>query len=54
MDDVLGILVALILVEAGDHLTHHELRRIVAQLQAVGNEPDFGFSKVPDITLEDL
>ena len=50
--DVLGVLLRLVFVEQRDHLPHHHLRRVVAQLLGDRHEPDAMFGQLAYIEFE--
>jgi hypothetical protein len=47
-----GVFAALIFVEERDHLSHHHLRRIVAELLGDGDEPHVVLGEFPDVHLQ--
>ena len=49
---VLGVLLGLVLVEESDHLAHHDLRRVVAQLLGDGHQPDAVLGELAHVELE--
>ena len=50
--DVLGVLLRLVFVEQGNHLPHHHLRRVVAQLLCDRDQPDFVLGQLAHVELE--
>ena len=50
--DVLGVLLRLVLVEQRDHLPHHHLRRVVAQLLRDRHQPDAVLGELAHVELE--
>ncbi|KTQ88028.1 hypothetical protein NS226_17425 [Aureimonas ureilytica] len=50
--NVLGVLAALILVKQGDHLPHHHLRGVVAELLRDRHQPHADLSKAADVHLQ--
>ncbi len=51
-EDVLGVLLRLVLVEQRDHLAHHHLRRIVAELLGDGDQLDAVLGELAQVELE--
>ena len=49
---VLGVLLGLVLVEQRDHLAHHHLRRVVAQLLGDRHQPDAVLGELAHVELE--
>ena len=49
---MLGVLLGLVLVEQSDHLAHHHLRRVVAQLLRDRDQPDTVLGELAHVELE--